>query len=143
MDGWDVVGLVVLRKVVPFQVIKQLATAGSHLEQPPAGVEVLAMRPQVLGQVIDASGEQGDLDFGRAGILIVDLIFFDDFWFNDCGGHGYVFRFTTVGNPLGLRAARPARLEIGLSRRHRSNPAEAGPAMVGARNRRASTDARK
>jgi len=135
--------LVVLGQIVPLQVIEELATAGRHLQKPAARVEILAVRAQVLGQVIDASGQERDLDFGRAGILLVGLIFVDDFWFNDCGGHGYVLRFTIVGNPLGLRAARLARLEIGVSRRHRSNPDKSGPIMVGTRNRRASTDARR
>ena len=54
----------------------------------------------------------------------------------------FVLVFTTVGNSRELRDTRLARVEIGVSRRHRSNPAEAEPVMAGARNRRASTDAR-
>jgi hypothetical protein len=53
-------------------------------------MEILTVRAQVLGQVIDAGGEQSDLNFGRAGVLIVSLILGDDFWFNDCGRHGFV-----------------------------------------------------
>jgi hypothetical protein len=52
-------------------------------------VEILAMRAQVLGQVIDPGGEQRDLDFGRSGILLVGFVFCDDLGFND-GGHGLV-----------------------------------------------------
>jgi hypothetical protein len=67
--------LVVLGKVVTLQVIEELAAAARHLEEAAAAMEVLAVRAQVLGQVIDASGEQRDLDFGRTGILIVSLVF--------------------------------------------------------------------
>jgi hypothetical protein len=91
--------LVILRQIVPFQLIEELATAGSHLEKPTARVEILPVRTQVLGQVIDASGQECDLDFGRAGILIVSFVFLDDFGFNDCSRHGLVMMFTTVGNP--------------------------------------------
>lgn len=82
--------LVILWQIVPLQIIEELATARSHLEKPAARVEILAVRAQVLGQVIDASGQERDLDLGRAGILFVSLIFGDDFGFNYCGGHGFV-----------------------------------------------------
>ena len=83
----------VLGKIVLLEVIEELATAGSHLQKPAARVEVFAVRAQVLGQVIDASGQERDLDFGRAGILLVGFVFGDDFGFNDCGGHGFMAEF--------------------------------------------------
>jgi hypothetical protein len=42
----------------------------------------------MLGQVIDASGQKRDLNFGGAGVLIVCFVFCDDFWFC-CGRHGF------------------------------------------------------
>jgi hypothetical protein len=39
----------------------------------------------MLGQVIDPGGEQGDLNLGRAGVLIVGLILGDDLWLNYAG----------------------------------------------------------
>ncbi len=90
--------LVILRHVMPLEIIEELATAGSHLQEPAARVEILSVRAQVLGQVIDASGQERDLDFGRAGILIVSFIGGDDLWFNDCGGHGFMLDCTTVGS---------------------------------------------
>ena len=70
------------------EVIEKFATAAGHLEKTTARVEVFAVRSQVLGQMIDPGGEQRDLNFGRAGVLIVSLILSDDIWFNDCGRHG-------------------------------------------------------
>ena len=116
--------LVIFRQVMPLEIIEELATARGHLQKPAARVEVFAVCAQVLGQMIDASGQERDLDFGRAGILIVSFVFLDDFWFNDCGGHGFVVMVTTVGNPGELRNTRFARVEFGVSRRYRSNPAE-------------------
>jgi hypothetical protein len=63
-------------------------------------VEVFSVRAQVLGQVIDASGQERYLDFGRAGILLVSFIFGDDFGFNDCGGHGLLVEFHDCRAPL-------------------------------------------
>ena len=56
-------------------IVEELTAAGRHLQKTAARVEVLAMRAQVLGQVIDPGGEQRDLHFGLAGILLVDLEF--------------------------------------------------------------------
>ena len=75
--------LVVLRQVMPFEVVEELAASAGHLKETPAAVEVLAMRAQVVGQVIDPGREQRDLDFGRSGILLVGFVFGDDFGFGD------------------------------------------------------------
>ena len=85
---------------MPLEIVEKLATAGSHLQKPTARVKVFTVRAQVLGQMIDPSGQERDLDFGRAGILIVSFVFLDDFGFNDCSRHGFVVVFTTVGNPF-------------------------------------------
>src|SRR2546422_6904878 len=50
------------------QVLEQSAALADHLEQPAAGVVILFVGPEVLGQLFDALGQQGDLNFGRAGI---------------------------------------------------------------------------
>src|SRR3954471_8623536 len=50
--------VVVLRQILALDVVEELATAGGHLEKTTAAVEVLAMRAQVLGQMIDPGGEQ-------------------------------------------------------------------------------------
>ena len=71
--------VVVLGQVLALDVIKELATATGHLEQAAAAVEVLAMRAQVLGQVIDPGGEQRDLNVAGAGVLLVGFVLGDDF----------------------------------------------------------------
>ena len=70
--------LVILRHVMPLEIIEELATAAGHLEKPAAGMEVLAMGAQVLGQMVDPGGEQRDLDLARAGVLVVMLVVLDD-----------------------------------------------------------------
>lgn len=76
---------VILRQVGPLEIIEQLPPARCHLQKAPAGVEILAVRAQVLGQMIDASGQKRDLDFRGTCILLVSFVFGDDFWLNDCG----------------------------------------------------------
>jgi hypothetical protein len=69
---------VVSAEVVLLQVIEELATAAREGEKAPAGVEVLAVNPEVLGEVIDAAREERHLHFARSGVLIVDLVLRDD-----------------------------------------------------------------
>jgi hypothetical protein len=64
------------------QIVEELATAGRHLKKATTRVKVFAVRAQVLGQMIDASREQGDLDLGRTGILLVGFVFCDDLGLN-------------------------------------------------------------
>jgi hypothetical protein len=53
-------------------------------------VEILPVGAQVLGQVIDPGGEERDLNFGRAGVLIVGFVLSDDLWLNDCSRHWFM-----------------------------------------------------
>ena len=67
-----------------FQIVEELAAPAGHLKEPAAGVEVLAVGPQVLGKVINPGGEQGNLHLARSSILIVGLVFGYDLGFYDC-----------------------------------------------------------
>ena len=75
----------VATEVGAFQVVEQLPAAGRHGDKAAAGVKVLAVVAQVLGEVFDACGEQRDLHFGGAGVVFVGTEFLDDRCFIDDG----------------------------------------------------------
>ena len=60
------------------QVVQQVAALTDHHQQAAAGVVVVLVYTQVLGQLVDAGGEDGDLDFGRTGVALVGSILQDD-----------------------------------------------------------------
>src|SRR3546814_7515341 len=68
----------VARGILAMQVIEQAAAAVDHLQQTTTAVVVVLVGLEVLGQVHDAGGEQGDLDFRRAGVVVAALVFVDD-----------------------------------------------------------------
>src|SRR5439155_26591056 len=63
------------------QVVQQPPAAPDHLQQAAPGVVVLLVRLQVLREVGDALGENGDLDLGRAGIGVAATVLLDDLGF--------------------------------------------------------------
>src|SRR5438270_741686 len=69
--------------VIPFdvstlEVVEQAPALRDHLEQPPARVVVLLVSLEVLGQLVDALGEQSDLHLRRAGVAFVRPVLVDD-----------------------------------------------------------------
>jgi len=68
----------VLLKIVPFDIIEKFPTTAGHGDQAAAAMEILAVCPQVLGQVGDALREQGNLDFRRACVRVVNFEIRDD-----------------------------------------------------------------
>ena len=54
--------------VLAHQVVQQLAALTDHLVQAEAAVVVLLVHTQVLGQLVDASGQDSHLDLGRTGV---------------------------------------------------------------------------
>src|SRR5919201_897412 len=52
--------------------------AADHLQQAAARVVVVLVDPQVLGELVDAGGEQGHLDLGRAGVALLGRVLRDD-----------------------------------------------------------------
>ena len=60
------------------QVFKQLVSLADHLEQPATRGVILFVRLEVLGQLVDALGQNRDLHFGTAGVGIVRAISVDD-----------------------------------------------------------------
>ena len=55
------------------QVIEQAAALADHHQQSATGTVILLVALKMLGQVINALGEQGDLDVCRTGVPLVYL----------------------------------------------------------------------
>ena len=90
--------------VLGHQIVQHLAALTDHLQQAAAGVVVLLVDLQVLGQLVDAGGQNGDLDLGGAGVSGVSAVGLD---------HGRLFVLTDHGKfhlskilPKGLRSGR-------------------------------------
>src|SRR6478672_5192374 len=77
--------LVTLR-ILAVQVVEQAAAAVDHHQQATTAVVVLLVGLEVLGQLLDAGGQQGDLHFRRTGVVVAALVFVDHFLGID--GHG-------------------------------------------------------
>lgn len=57
------------------EVIKQLTTAGNHLQKTAACAVVFAVHGQVLGKFVDACRQDSDLHIGAAGVFVVQFEF--------------------------------------------------------------------
>ena len=64
--------------VLLLQIGQQIAAAADHLEQAAAAVVVMLVALQMLGQVVDARGEQRNLDLRRTGVALNALSQSDD-----------------------------------------------------------------
>lgn len=95
--------LLVFGGVLLAQVAEEAAAAPNKLEQTATGVMVVFMNLEVLGEVLDASGEQTDLDTGRAGVVFVVTEFVDRF---RIGGSGHVVCPNEGGGPERARGDR-------------------------------------
>jgi hypothetical protein len=63
--------------VLSHQIIKQFSALTDHLEKPAAGVIVLGVCLEMLGELRDALGENGNLHLGRTCIGLVCTVAFD------------------------------------------------------------------
>src|SRR5689334_23248357 len=61
------------------QIVEQGAALADKLEQPATRMIVLHVRLEVLGQIVDALGEDGDLHFRRASVSGLLGVLLDDF----------------------------------------------------------------
>ena len=71
----------VARSVGAAQVIEQAPALAYHFQQPPSGTMVFDVGLEVLGQFVDARGEQRNLHVGRPSVLRMELKLFRDFGF--------------------------------------------------------------
>lgn len=58
--------------VLLLQIGQQITAAADHLEQAAAAVVVMLVGLEVLGQVVDTSGQQSNLDLRRTGVTLVE-----------------------------------------------------------------------
>ena len=73
------------------QIVQHLAALTNHHQQTTAGVVVVLVYTQVIGQLVDAGGQDGDLDLRGTGVGCVGAV---------CLDHGSLFVFTNHGkNP--------------------------------------------
>ena len=74
---------VVTVQIARLKIIEQLTTTVREHDETTARVEVLAVHPEVIREVVDTGADEGDLNFRRARILGVLLVFLDDIRFVD------------------------------------------------------------
>lgn len=67
------------------EVIQQAAAATDHGEEAPTGGEVLDRILEMRREMVDSLGQEGDLDVGGTGILVVETVACDDLAFRCCG----------------------------------------------------------
>ena len=60
------------------QIRQQVLSLTDHLQQAAAGVMILLMGAQMLGQVADALGQNRNLHLGRTGVALMNGILFDN-----------------------------------------------------------------
>jgi len=96
-------------EVFALQVIEQLSSLRRHHEQAPPGMEILSVGLQVLGQVSDAFGKQGDLHLAGSRVLFMDAVFLYYVLFVDVFGHDlFIWFLGTRVLPLQNRASAEA-----------------------------------
>ena len=59
------------------QVVEQVSSVTDHLLQTAAAVEVLLVSLEVYGQVVDAGGQNSDLNLGRTCVSFVGSVLFN------------------------------------------------------------------
>jgi hypothetical protein len=70
--------LAVTRDVGVLQILEETTPLADHLEQAAAAVVILPVGIEVSPEVVDARREEGDLDWGAATIVRVELVLLDD-----------------------------------------------------------------
>ena len=70
--------LFISRLVRLLEMLQMRAAIGHHLQEPAAGMVVFLVLFEVQGEFVDLSRKDGNLDFRRAGVLVVRLAFLDN-----------------------------------------------------------------
>ena len=64
--------------ILLLKVVEEVPSVTYHLQKPAAGVMILLVDLDVLGKLVDPLGEDSDLYLGRARVLIVLTVSFDN-----------------------------------------------------------------
>ena len=83
--------------VVLLEVVEKAATGRNQLEQAAAGMVILAMVLEVLGEVGNTFAEDRDLDFRRTGIVGLGCVFPDQLGLAFCGNRQRAYPFKKGG----------------------------------------------
>ena len=70
------------------QIVQHAAALTDHHQQTTAGVVVVLVGAQVLGQLVDASGQDSDLNLGGTGIAFVSSVLQDNLGLLFLQNHG-------------------------------------------------------
>jgi len=60
------------------EVVEQLSAAARHGDKAAAGMEVLLVRAEMLGEVGNTRAQDGNLNFAGTRIFVVKAVFLDD-----------------------------------------------------------------
>jgi len=65
--------------ILLLEVIQKAPSLANELQQAPAGMMILLVRLEMLGQMIDPGAQQGNLHLRRAGVIGVVCVLGDNF----------------------------------------------------------------
>ena len=85
VEGFDQ-SLIRLR-ILGFEIIQEYSAFSDHGQKPTSAVIVFFMLFQVIGKLVDALGENGDLDLGGTSVLLM-LGMLDDYFLLFFAFHG-------------------------------------------------------
>jgi hypothetical protein len=63
--------------IIFFDIIQQSSSLADQFQQAAPGVMIFLVRLEMLGQIFDPRAQQGNLYFGRTGILLVKPVVFN------------------------------------------------------------------
>src|SRR4029077_15260635 len=70
--------LLVATGMLDLQIFEQAPALADHHQQAAAGMEILAVGGEMLGEILDPLGEDRDLYFRRPGVALFGRIVFDE-----------------------------------------------------------------
>lgn len=79
------------------EVAQEVTAVTDHLQKTPTAVVILHVGSQVLGQGVDAVGQDRDLNLGGACVTLVDGILLDDCLLFCCGHGNFTFLLHKFG----------------------------------------------